>query len=165
MRTATRKPARKSAPVLNLPFNVPQPINDALKTATEKVDAFAAETKAVAGRLDENVRAAAADLKKRGEKIRKDPKAFVNEMVRDGKTLGRRLQKRAGDVRVELSKEAVRIADDVTKRVTKKVDEAVEKTLHRFNVPTHQELRTLTNRVNVLSKKIDGLTRTRARAR
>jgi poly(hydroxyalkanoate) granule-associated protein len=164
MKTAARKTApKRTVPALNLPFAVPQPINEALKTASDKVDALAAETKAVAGRLDTNVRAAAADLKKRGEKIRKDPKAFVDEMVRDGKTLGKKLQKRAGDVRADLSKEATRIADDVTRRVTKKVDEAVEKTLHRFNVPTHQELKSLSTRVNALSKKIDGLTKSRTR--
>lgn len=157
----TRKTAAK--PALNLPFAVPQPINEALKTATEKVDAFTAETKAVAGRLDVEMRAAAANVKKTGEKIRKDPKAFVDEMVKDGRSLGKKLQKRAGAMGTELSKEATRIADDVTRRVTRGMDQAVEKTLHRFNVPTHQELKALTNRVNALSKKIDTLTKSRAR--
>lgn len=165
MKTAPRKTQKASrpAPGLKLPFAVPQPIEDALKTATEKVDAFAGETRAAAGRLEENVRAAAQNVKKTSDRIRKDPKAFVDGMMKDGKTLGKKLQKKAGEARTELSKEAARIAEDVTKRVTKKVDETVEKTLHRFNVPTHQELRSLTARVNALSKKIDGLSKGRAR--
>jgi len=52
----------------------------------------------------------------------------------------------------------------VTRRVTKGLDGAIEKTLHRFNMPTHQELKSLTNRVNVLSKKIDTLAKSRTRA-
>jgi polyhydroxyalkanoate synthesis regulator phasin len=161
MKTATRK--TRTTPKLNLPFNVPQPINEALRTATDKVDALAAETKAVAGRLDENMRAAAENVRKQGAKLRKDPKGFMDEMVRDGRTLGKKLGKRADVVRTDLSREAGRIADDVTRRVTKGLDEALEKTLHRFNMPTHQELKSLTNRVNTLSKKIDTLTRTKSR--
>ncbi len=164
MKTTTRKTKASQAQALNLPFNVPEPINEALKTATEKVDALAAETKAVAGRLDQNVRAAAANVRKQGAKLRNDPRGFVDEMVRDGRTLGKKLTKRADDVRTDLSREATRIADDVTRRVTKQFDMAVEKTLHRFNMPTHQELKALTARVNTLSKKIDSLTRSRARA-
>lgn len=166
MKTTTRKSTRSrtAASALNLPFSVPQPINEALKTATTKVDALAAETRAVAGRLDENVRAAAENVRKQGQKLRHNPKGFMDEMVKDGRVLGKKLTKRADDMRSDISREAARIADDVTRRVGKRLDAMVETTLHRFNMPTHQELRALTNRVNMLSKKIDSLTKSRARA-
>lgn len=163
-RKSTRSRAATPAALRNLPFTVPQPINEALKTATQRVDALKGETKAAADRLEDNVRAAAENVRRQGEKIRKDPKAFVDDMVRDGRTLGRKLTRRADEARIDLSREATRIAEQVTRRVVKGMDEAVEKTLHRFNVPTHQELRSLTNRVNTLSKKIDTLTKSRARA-
>jgi len=53
----------------------------------------------VAGRLDENVRAAAENVRKQGAKLRKDPKGFMDDMVRDGRSLGRKLTKRAEGVR------------------------------------------------------------------
>ena len=46
-------------------------------------------------------------------------------------------------------------AEGVTKMVGDKVGTAVETGLHRLNVPTRHELRTLAAKVDTLGKKID----------
>ena len=56
-------------------------------------------------------------------------------------------------------------SDDVTKRVSSALESAVEKTLHRFNVPTHKELQKLTSKVDTLGAKIDSMRRTKSPAR
>ena len=76
------------------------------------------------------------------------------------------MQKLLADrLKVVIRKEAKRISDDVTKRVSSALESAVEKTLHRFNVPTHKELQKLTSKVDTLGAKIDSMRRTKSPAR
>lgn len=157
--STARKSAAKST---SLPFNVPAPIDQAWKNAAERVDAMATEGRVMATQVEKKVRTAAANVRETSKEFRKDPKKFVNGVVRDGKTFGKELTKKAERVRTDLSKEATRIADDVTRRVSSTVDSAVEKTLHRFNVPSHQELRALTQKVDSLGRKIDALTKAKS---
>ncbi|MEO6325046.1 MAG: phasin family protein [Thermoanaerobaculia bacterium] len=171
--TAAKKTtSRKAATNRPMPLHIPAPIDQAWRSAAVRVDAMAADGREMASSVEKTVRTAANNVRETGSEFRKDPKKFVDGMVRDGKSLGKELTKKAGRVRTDLSKEAVRIADDVTRRVSSTVETAVEKTLHRFNVPSHQELRALTQKVDALARKIDALskaktakTRTTRRAR
>ena len=100
---------------------------------------------------------AARDLAKTGETFRKDPRAFVEDVVESGRGFG---QKFGSDVKVRVQKagkEAARRAEGVTKLVGDTVGTAVEKGLHRLNVPTRNELRSLAAKVDTLGRKIDTL--------
>ena len=146
-----RKTVRKAAPARNpLPFEVPPQIDRALKTAVDKVGAVREETKTVAAKVEKTVRAAATNVRKKGETIAKDPKRFVEGVVRDAKS---NLQ----SVRADVSREATRIADEVARRVTAVVEPALENALHRLNVPTQKDLRSLVTKVDALSRKMDAL--------
>jgi polyhydroxyalkanoate synthesis regulator phasin len=169
MRSTSKKSTRRTAanPGRPMPLHIPAPIDQAWKNAAERVDAMAAEGREMASSVEKKVRTAAANVRETGKEFSKDPKRFVDSVVRDGKTLGKDLKKKAGRVRTDVSKEAVRIADDVSRRVSTSVERVVEKTLHRFNVPSHQELRALTQKVDALGRKIDAFTKaksTKARA-
>jgi hypothetical protein len=165
MKTATRKTAPRKAAAPTMPFSVPEPIDRALKTAAEKVGEAREATMDVAAKVEKKVRTAAESARKTGKAIAKDPRGFAQNAVREGKSFGKKLTKSAEKVRTDVSKEGKRIADDVSRRVSKAVESVVAKTLHRFNVPTRQELKNLTAKVEGLGKKIDSLTKTRARAR
>ena len=162
--TAKKSPSRKTAtkPGRPMPLHIPAPIDQAWKSAAERVDAMATEGREMASSVEKKVRNAAANVRETGSEFRKDPRKFVDGVLRDGKTFGKKLTKKAGRVRTDLSKEAARIADDVTHRVSSAVDTAFEKTLHRFNVPSHQELRALTQKVDALGRKIDALTKAKS---
>jgi polyhydroxyalkanoate synthesis regulator phasin len=156
-----RKAARKTTAVHSpLPFDVPPQIDRALKSAADKVGAVRAETRTVAAKVEKTVRAAATNVKKTGETIAKDPKRFVEGVVRDAKT-------NLGSVKADVSREAGRIAEEVARRVTAVVEPAMESALHRLNVPTQKDLKTLVSKVDALSRKMDALhpavRRTRAR--
>ncbi|HKC25697.1 MAG TPA: phasin family protein [Thermoanaerobaculia bacterium] len=138
--------------------NVGEPLRRAIRTAASRVDALAAETKEVAGKVETQVMKATAGVRAKGREIAKDPRKFVDTVV---KTSRRRAEK----VTNGFSKEAKRISDDVTKRVSSALESAVEKTLHRFNVPTHKELQKLTSKVDTLGAKIDSMRRTKSPAR
>ncbi|MBK8597688.1 MAG: phasin family protein [Holophagales bacterium] len=147
----TRKPARRAAPAhKNLPFDVPPQIDRALKTAADKVGAVRAETRNVAAKVETKVRAAATNVRKTGETIAKDPKHFVEDVVRTAKS-------DIDKVRADVSREAGRIADEVARRVTAVVEPALESALHRLNVPTQKDLKTLITKVDGLSRKMDQL--------
>jgi uncharacterized protein Yka (UPF0111/DUF47 family) len=137
---------------------VKEPIQQAFRTAAKKVDELAADTKEAAGKLETKVMKATKDMRAKGQEIAKDPRGFMEGVVSDGK-------KRAMKVSGELSKEASRVADVVTRRVSNGLEKAVEKTLHRFNVPTHAELQKLTSKVDTLNSKIDSMKRTKAPAK
>ncbi|MCE7959705.1 MAG: hypothetical protein DYH06_17470, partial [Acidobacteria bacterium ACB2] len=145
--------ARRTPAVKGLPFPVPAPIDKAIKTAAEKVEVVAAETKEAAARIEETVRSAATTVRQKGQKLAKDPKAFVDSVVRDGKSLGKSLRDRAETMKVDVSKEATRLADDVAERVAKLVDNS----LHRLNVATRDDVRTLSRKVDALAAKIEGI--------
>ncbi len=147
----TRKPVRRAAPAhKSLPFDVPPQIDRALKTAADKVGAVRDETRTVAAKVEKTVRTAATNVRKTGETIAKDPKHFVEDVVRSAKS---DIQK----VRADVSREAGRIADEVARRVTAVVEPALESALHRLNVPTQKDLKTLIAKVDGLSKKMDQL--------
>ncbi len=148
---------RKTVAHTKLPFDIPAPVQKALKTAGTELDRLGARAKTAADKAEKKVRLAARDLAKTGETFRKDPRGFVEDVVESGKGLGEKLQK-AG-------KEAARRAEDVTKMVGDTVGTAVEKGLHRLNVPTRDELRTLATKVDTLGKKIDTLKARRPAAR
>jgi polyhydroxyalkanoate synthesis regulator phasin len=156
-----RKTVRKAAPAKSpLPFDVPPQIDRALKNAADKVGVVRDETRTVAAKVEKTVRAAATNVRKTGETIARDPKRFVEDVVRDAKS---NLQ----TVRADVSREAARIADEVARRVTGVVEPAMENALHKLNVPTQKDLRTLVTKVDALSRKMDQLhpaaPRTRAR--
>ncbi len=151
MKTTTRKTAPK------LPFAVPAPVKKALKNAGTELDRLGARAKTAAVKAEKKVRVAARDLAKTGETIRKDPRAFVEDVVESGKGFGEKLTK---DVTVRVQKAgkaAARRAEGVSKMVGDTVGTAVEKGLHRLNVPTRVELRTLAAKVDSLGRKIDTL--------
>ena len=154
----SRKPASK------LPFQVPAPVEKALKTAGDRFDALSVKAKSVAASTEKKVKVAARDLKKTGQSIAKDPRAFAMEVMESGRDLGQMIRKNAGKVggdvqeRVQrVGAEAARRAEGVAKNVTETVGTAVEKGLHSLNVPTRKELRTLSAKVDGLGKKIDAL--------
>ena len=155
--TARRMPARA------LPFNVPAPIDKAFKTAAEKVEVVASETRDAAARLEETVRSAATTVRQKGQKLAKDPRAFVDSVVRDGKTLSRNLGKnlrdRAETMKDDVSREANKLADEVVERVGKLMDGS----LHRLNVATRDDVRSLSRKVDALAQKIEGRRRAPAR--
>jgi len=135
--------------------NVGEPLKRALRTAASRVDALAAETKEVAGRVENQVKKTADEVRAKGREIASDPKGFVDTVMKKSK-------KSAAKMTDGVSKEAKRISDDVTRRVSSALESAVEKTLHRFNVPTHKELQKLTSKVDSLGAKIDSMRRTKA---
>ncbi len=149
------KTARKTT--TKLPFEVPVPVQQALKTAGTELDRLGARAKTVAAKAEKTVRVAARDLAKTGETFAKHPRAFVEDVVESGKGLGEKL---GSDVKIrvqKVGKEAARRAEDVSKMLGDKVGTAVQKGLHRLNVPTRHELRNLAAKVDTLGKKIDTL--------
>lgn len=147
----TRKPARRAAPAIkSLPFDVPPQIDRALKTAADKVGVVREDARNVAAKVETKVRAAADNVRKTGETIAKDPKHFVEDVVRSAKS-------NIETVRADVSREAGRIADEVARRVTAVVEPALESALHRLNVPTQKDLKTIIAKVDSLSKKMDQL--------
>ncbi len=149
MRTTTRKTAPK------LPFEVPAPVQQALKTAGTELDRLGARARTAATKAEKTVRVAARDLAKTGESFAKAPRAFVEDVVESGKGLGEKLSKDVKTRVQKAGKEAARRAEDVSKLVGEKVGTAVEKGLHRLNVPTRHELRSLAAKVDTLGRKID----------
>ena len=154
--------ARKTSP--KLPFHVPAPVEKVLKTAGHRFDALSLRAKSVAAETEKKVKVAAHDLKKTGESLAKDPRAFVEDVMESGRDFGQMLRKNAGKVggdvqeRVQnLGAEAARRAEGVAKNVTETVGTAVEKGLHSLNVPTRKELRSLSAKVDGLGRKIDAL--------
>ncbi len=144
MRTTART-TRKPHVAPAKPFQVPPPFDKMLKEATVKVEEVAGQTRDAATRFEQKVRLAATTMRKKGETWAKDPKAFALKMTSD------------------VSKEATRLADDVTTKVTDAVGEMIEVSLHKMNVPTLNELQTLGRKVDLLSKKIDAMVATKAR--
>jgi polyhydroxyalkanoate synthesis regulator phasin len=149
MKTTTRKTAPK------LPFEVPAPVQQALKNAGTGLDRLGARARTAAAQAEKKVRVAARDLAKTGETIRKDPRAFVEDVVESGREMGEKLSKDVKTRVQKAGKQAARRAEDVTKMVGSTVGTAVEKGLHRLNVPTRHELRTLAAKVDTLGRKID----------
>ncbi|HTS03382.1 MAG TPA: phasin family protein [Thermoanaerobaculia bacterium] len=150
------KTVRKTAPV-KLPFDVPVPVQQALRNAGTELDRLGARARSAAAKAEKTVRVAARDLAKTGETIRKDPRAFVEDVVESGKGLGEKL---GSDVKARVQKAgkaAARRAEDVSKLVGDRVGTVVEKGLHRLNVPTRHELRNLAAKVDTLGRKIDTL--------
>ncbi len=155
--------ARKTAP--KLPFNVPAPVEKALKSAGSRFDAFSVKAKNVAAKTEKQVKVAAHDLKKNAQSLAKDPRAFVEEVMESGRDLGQKIRENAGKVGDDVQdrvQKAARHAEDVAKNVTETVGTAVEKGLHSLNVPTRKELRSLSAKVDGLGKKIDALKTRRA---
>lgn len=160
----TRKTTRRATPAPRpLPFDVPPQVDRALRTAVEKVDAVRDETRTVASKVEKTVRAAATSAKKTGETLARDPKRFVEGVVRDAKS-------NLKSVGADVSREAGRFADEVARRVSTVVEPALEKALHRLNVPTQKDLKALVAKVDALGRKMEQLhaparkPRTRARA-
>ncbi|HMA28610.1 MAG TPA: phasin family protein [Thermoanaerobaculia bacterium] len=154
--------ARKTSP--KVPFNVPAPVEQVLKTAGHQFDALSVKAKNVAVQTEKKVKVAARDLKKTGESLAKDPRAFVEDVMESGRDFGQMLRKNAGkvgdDVQERVQKvgaEAARRAEGVAKNVSETVGMAVERGLHSLNVPTRKELRSLSAKVDGLGRKIDAL--------
>ena len=146
-----RKATHRTAPAHNpLPFDVPPTIDRALKTAADKVGRVRAETRTVAAKVEKSVRAAATNVRKTGETIAKDPKRFVEGFVRDARS-------NLGSVKADVSREAMRIADVVSRRVSGVVEPAMESALHRLNVPTQRDLRALVTKVETLTRRMEQL--------
>jgi len=137
MRTATRKTT--AVPVL--PFNIPAPFDKMLKNAADKVEEVADQTRDAATRLEETVRTAAMTWKKKGETLARDPKAFAMKVTND------------------LSKEASRLAGEMTGAA----HGVYETYLHTMNVSTHEEVRMLMRKVEILNKKIEVMATKKAR--
>jgi len=116
-----KKPILKSVP---LPAAVASTLDEALTTATEKVEVLSADAKAVAARVEKQVRTTANRLNVDVSRARKD---------------------------------AVRYAEDLTRKVTGTAETLITNALHKFNVPTRRELKDLTLKVDLLGRKIDGL--------
>lgn len=157
--------ARKTVPPTKVTIPIPLPVQKALKTAGTELDRLGARARTAAGKAEKKVRLAAHDLAKTRETFRKDPRGFVEDVVETGRDLGMRL---GSDVRIrvqKVGKEAARRAEDVTKMVGETFGTAVEKGLHRLNVPTRDELRSLATKVDTLGKKIDTLKARRPAAR
>jgi polyhydroxyalkanoate synthesis regulator phasin len=147
--------ARRTTP--KLPFEVPVPVQKALHTAGTELDRLGARAKTAATKAEKTVRVAARDLKKTGESFAKAPRAFLEDVVETGKDLGEKL---GSDVKARVQKagkEAAHRAEGVTKMVGETVGTAVEKGLHRLNVPTRHELHNLAAKVDSLGRKIDTL--------
>jgi polyhydroxyalkanoate synthesis regulator phasin len=143
--------------VPKLPFEVPAPVQKALKNAGSELDRLGGKARTAAVKAEKTLRGTARDLAKTGEAFAKDPRAFVEDVFESGKGLGMKLRT---DVKVRVRKagrEAARRAEGVTKIVGDTVGTAVERGLHRLNVPTRHELRSLAAKVDTLGKKIDGL--------
>jgi polyhydroxyalkanoate synthesis regulator phasin len=162
MKTAKKSTAtarKNAAKVVNV--HVPAGVDNAWNKTAEKVNALSAKTRQVALEVEKKVTSVAKDARKTTEAIAKDPKGFIDNVVRDGKTLS---QKVGQDV-TKAGTKAVKIAGEVGNKVADAVENVVEKGLHRLNVPTRHELRTLSAKVDGLGRKIDALTATRSRRR
>ena len=118
--------------------------------ASEETNSRSCETKTVAAKVEKSVRSAVTSAKKTGQTIARDPKGFAEGVVRNAKS-------NLETVRVDLSREAARIADEVARRVTTVVEPAIENALHTFNVPTQKDLKSLAAKVDALSRKMDAL--------
>ncbi len=82
------------------------------------------------------------------------------------KKVGKQVRTAAANVgKSSQAKAAVKFAEELSGRVAGAVESVVEKGLHRFNVPTRNELKKLTAKVEMLGKKIDSLAASRARTR
>lgn len=159
MRTTHKTAAPK------LSFEVPAPVHKALKNAGSELDRLGAKARTAAAKAEKTLRGTARDLAKTGESFAKHPRAFVEDVLESGKGLGMKLQT---DVKLRVEKagrEAARRAEGVTKIVGDTVGTAVQKGLHRLNVPTRHELRNLAAKVDTLGKKIDGLKARRSTAK
>jgi len=115
---------KKTTKNTNIRATVATKLDGALKTAADKVEALADETKAVAAKVEKQVITAANRVNFDVQKATKD---------------------------------ATKMAEEISKKVTVTVETVIEKALHRFNVPTRRELRDLTTKVDTLGRKIDGL--------
>jgi Poly(hydroxyalcanoate) granule associated protein (phasin) len=82
MKTTTRKTAPK------LPFNVPAPVEKALKTAGSRFDAFGVKAKSVAakvgGDMQDRVQKAGAEAARRAEDVAKNVTETVGTAVEKG---------------------------------------------------------------------------------
>ena len=121
-----KKQILKSVP---LPAAVASTLDEALTTATEKVEVLSADARAVAVRVEKQVRAPANRLNVDVSRAKKD---------------------------------AVRYAENLTRKVTGTAETLITDALHKFNVPTRRELKDLTAKVDTLGRKIDGLKATRS---
>ncbi|MGZ5381992.1 MAG: hypothetical protein ACXWFQ_09020, partial [Thermoanaerobaculia bacterium] len=92
MKTTSRKTSPK------VPFHVPAPVEKVLKTAGDSFDALSVKAKNVAVQTERKVKVAARDLKKTGESLAKDPRAFVEDVMESGRDFGQMLRKNAGKV-------------------------------------------------------------------
>lgn len=152
-------PTAKRVNVPKMPFAVPAPIESAIKTAAEKVEVVAGETKVAAAKLEKTVRAAATSVRETSATIARDPKGFVQTVVRDGRSLGKSLTARVETMKVDVGKEASRFADEVASRVSDMLD----KSLHRMNVATRADVASLRRKIDLIDDKIDALHDTPAR--
>jgi len=150
MRNTTRRASPAEATKRSLPFNVPAPIDRAVKSAAEKVDAVTTEAKRVVSKVEAKVRTAATNVKKTGESIAKNPKGLIDDVVRDART-------GVDKVRGNLSREAKHLADEVTKRLTDVIEPALENTLKQLHVASQKDFKSLAHKVDTLGKKIDAL--------
>src|ERR1019366_5120439 len=98
--------ARKTSP--KHPVHVPTPVEKVLKTAGHRFDALSLKAKSVAAQTEKKVKVAAHDLKKTGQSLAKDPRAFVEEVMESGRDFGQMLRKNAG-----------KAGDDVQEQVQK----------------------------------------------
>jgi polyhydroxyalkanoate synthesis regulator phasin len=108
---------------------------------------------AVATTFDEALKSAAEKV----EGLSADAKTAAARLEKQVRTTASRLNADVGRAK----KDAARYAEDLTKKVTGTAETLIATALHKFNVPTRRELKDLTAKVDVLGRKIDGLTAAR----
>ncbi len=93
---------------------------------------------------------------------------LFNRLVERGQDVETRGKKELVSMRKELKKAADKASSQVETRVddlSELIDRQVTNALHRIGVPTRNEIKTLTHRVEELSHKVDSIAGTPARAK
>lgn len=83
---------------------------------------------------------------------------LANKLVEKGESTEEESRKRIDDFVAARRKRVKKM----TKRVETNFDKRVERVLHRFNIPTRSEIKSLNTKITQLGKKVDELNKTSA---